>query len=146
MSVLEEPKVSEKSPISPEQEEVLFQKERAMKCKLISLDELGHHPLTDPASFSKRDKGKVLDKMKEWFAKPDEEITEEFNEIVRDKLFDDKGGMDYTQFPIQDNNITYADHPEWKPAENMNHTIPQMDIGGNMIGADLNYLAGASEK
>ena len=132
MSVLEEPKVSEKSPISPEQEEVLFQKERAMKCKLISLDELGHHPLTDPASFSKRDKGKVLDKMKEWFAKPDEEITEEFNEIVRDKLFDEKGGMDYTQFPIQD--------------ENMNHTIPQMDIGGNMIGADLNYLAGASEK
>ena len=112
-----------------------IQKERAMKCKLISLDELGHHPLTDPVSFSKRDKAKLLKMMEEWFAKTDDEIQEEFNSIVRDKLFDENNNPsnDYTTFPIKDNAITYADHPEWKEPVNMNHTIPQLDIGGNEV-------------
>jgi hypothetical protein len=90
-----------------------------MKCKLISLDEMGYNPLIDPVTFSKREQKKLLEKMHIWFAKPDKEMLEEFNEIVRDKLFDEKGGMDYTTFPIQDNATTYAPHPEWKPPVDM---------------------------
>ena len=110
----------ETEPDSVEDARTLF-KEKAMKCKLISLDEMGYNPLIDPVTFSKREQKKLLEKMHIWFAKPDEEMQEEFNEIVRDKLFDEKGGMDYTKFPIQDNAVTYEPHPEWKPAVDMSH-------------------------
>ncbi len=97
-------------------------KDRAMKCKVVALEELGKHPLSNPSTFSKRDKKKVLDKMTLWFNKTDEEIDEEFNDIVLDKVFSDKD--DYTKYDIQNGRISF---PELPP------DMKVRDIAGNYI-------------
>jgi hypothetical protein len=61
-------------------------KEKAMKSKLIGLDLMGKHPLTNPSGFSERDKRKLLKHMEEWFNKPDAELEAEFNDVVLDKV------------------------------------------------------------
>ena len=68
-------------------EEVLSNmKTKAMKCKIISLDLLGHYPLSNPSSLNPRQKSKVIQKMKVWFEKEDKEVDKEFNDIVSNNL------------------------------------------------------------
>lgn len=97
-------------------------KERAMKCKVIALEDLGKHPLSNPSTFSKRDKKKVLDKMTLWFNKTDEEIDEEFNDIVLDKVFSNDD--DYTKYNVEGGRISLPSLPP---------DMKVMDIGGNLI-------------
>ncbi len=97
-------------------------KDRAMKCKVVALEELGHHPLSNPSTFSKRDKKKVLDKMTLWFNKTDEEIDEEFNDIVLDKVFSNKD--DYTKYAVEGGRIGV---PELPP------DMMVRDVAGNYI-------------
>ena len=69
-------------------EEKLAQlKEKALKCKVIALDLLQHHPLTNPSAMNPREKNKVISLMETWFGKGDEEVNLEFNDIVCNKLF-----------------------------------------------------------
>lgn len=100
-------------------------KERAMKCKVIALEDLGRHPLSNPSTFSKRDKKKVLDKMTLWFNKTDEEIDEEFNDIVLDKVF--SSNDDYTKYAVENGRIGV---PQLPP------DMKVMDIGGNLIESE----------
>lgn len=101
-------------------------KERAMKCKIIGLEELGHHPLSNPSTFSKRDKKRVLDKMTLWFNKTDEEIDEEFNDVVLDKVFSNNN--DYTRYSIESGKVGV---PELPP------DMKVRDVAGNYIDAEV---------
>ena len=68
-------------------EEKLAQlKEKALKCKVIALDLLQHHPLSNPSTMNPREKNKVISMMETWFGKGDEEVNLEFNDIVNNKL------------------------------------------------------------
>lgn len=76
-------------------------KEKAMKVKMIVLEDMNKHPLSNCSTFSKREKAKVLEKMEFLFASyTDDEIDKEFNAIVCDKLLEN--GADLTQYPIYD--------------------------------------------
>jgi len=82
-----------------EQEKIyLEQKERAMKSKIIALEHMGKHPLTNPSSFSKRDKDRLLKIMRQWFDKTDEELNTEFNDVVIDKVLNETS--DYEKYRI----------------------------------------------
>jgi hypothetical protein len=90
--------------VSQEELELLDMKEKAMKCKIIALESLGHHPLTNPSQMNKRDKKKVLDVMTKWFhTKSEEEIQEEFNDIVLEKVLNEND--DYTKYRVEGNRI-----------------------------------------
>lgn len=83
------------------EEELAKLKEKAMKVKIIVLEDMNKHPLTNVSTFSKREKAKVLEKMEFLFASyTDEQIDKEFNAIVCDKLLDN--GADLSQYPIYD--------------------------------------------
>jgi hypothetical protein len=72
------------------EKELQLKKEKAMKCKVISLDLLNHSPLANPTFMSVRDKKKVIKMMETWFEKPDAEVDDEFNDIVNNKILDGK--------------------------------------------------------
>ena len=110
------------SPTTEQETIYLEQKERAMKSKVIALEHMGKHPLTNPSSFSRRDKDRLLKIMREWFDKTDEELNAEFNDVVIDKVLNETS--DYQHYSIANNAITY---PE-PPPNNI-----QEDIAGNQI-------------
>ena len=104
-----------------EQETIyLEKKERAMKSKIIALEHMGKHPLTNPSSFSRRDKERLLKIMREWFDKTDEELNAEFNDVVIDKVLNETN--DYEKYRISNNAITYPEPPPMNT-----------DIAGNQI-------------
>lgn len=84
-----------------DEEELTKMKERTTKIKLILLDKMGKHPLTNPKYLKEREKVKLLLSMKDYLdTKSDDEIDAEFNEICLDKLFD--CNTDITSYPIYD--------------------------------------------
>jgi hypothetical protein len=113
------------SPTTEQETIYLEQKERAMKSKIIALEHMGKHPLTNPSSFSRRDKDRLLKIMREWFDKTDEELNAEFNDVVVDKVLNETS--DYQNYSIANNAITY---PE-PPPKNI-----QYDIAMNTIELD----------
>lgn len=82
------------------EEQLKTLKERAMKCKLIALDKMDKHPLSNPSYFNKRDKARVIELMTEWFSKEDEEINKWFNDIVNDRIL--ANGLEYQNYPVYD--------------------------------------------
>lgn len=111
-------------PPTQEQLELLDMKEKAMKCKIIALESLGHNPLTNPTNMNKRDKKKVLDIMTKWFhTKTDEEIQDEFNDIVLNKILNEKD--DFTNYSVEAGRIG---QPELPP--DMKGVV---DIAGNIV-------------
>ena len=86
---------------------ILDHKNKATKCKVISLENLGHHPLSNQSNFIKRDKDKVFELMKIWFEKTEKEINDEFNSIVNDKILNEKSN--YENYKIFNNQITYPE-------------------------------------
>ena len=107
----------------------LAQKERAMKSKVIALEHMGKHPLTNPSSFSKRDKDRLLKIMREWFDKTDEELNAEFNDVVIDKVLSETS--DYEKYGIANNAITYAD----QPPKNIQYDIAmnEIEVGASAV-------------
>lgn len=76
-------------------------REKAMKSKLIALNKMGKHPLSNPSYFSKKDKEELAIKINEIFYNSlDEEITNQFNEIVNENLL--ASCKDYNTYPIYD--------------------------------------------
>lgn len=122
-TIVEEP---EPKKVSEEELELLDMKEKAMKCKVIALESLGHNPLTNPSSMNKRDKKKVLDVMTKWFhTKSDEEIQDEFNDIVLCKVLNETD--DYTKLKVENNRIG---QPELPP------DMVMYDVAGNTITSE----------
>ena len=85
-------------PISEEEEAKIVWKERVMKVKVISLDDMNKHPLANPSYFSSKDKAELLKLMKININLTDDKLTEKFNQICIDKLFTEKS--DYTTYPV----------------------------------------------
>lgn len=104
--------------INCETEEQLIQlKEKAMKSKVIALEQMDKHPLMNPSTFSKKDKAILVMKMGEIFNDwDDERINKEFADVVNDRIL--ANGLDYQHYPIY--NLA-------KPK-----TIA-MDAGGNLV-------------
>jgi hypothetical protein len=84
-----------------EQLEYKSKKEKATRCKIISMDELGMPFYKNMTYSSKTEKFLLLKEMEKWFEKPDEEIKAKFNEICSVKMlnFEDPAN-DYTNFAI----------------------------------------------
>tara|TARA_R110000751_G_scaffold47128_4_gene105596 strand:+ start:1173 stop:1739 length:567 start_codon:yes stop_codon:yes gene_type:complete len=74
--------------------EIATLKEKAMKCKVIALDQLNRPVLSDPSSFNARDKGKVLEVMTEWFEKDISVIDTLFNKIILEDVMDSKASYE----------------------------------------------------
>ena len=83
---------------TPEELEATKRKELITKVKIIAFDSLGKDPLTNGSRLSQKEKLKVINKMQDILLLSEECITDLFNEIVREKLFD--SDRDYTEFPI----------------------------------------------
>jgi len=74
-------------------------RQKVMKCKLIALNSMGKHPLSDPKYFTQSEKKQLISNIVELFEhKKDDEITTEFNEIVNEKLL--CCGADVENYPI----------------------------------------------
>ena len=86
---------------SEEQIEYIRKKEKATRCKIISMDEM-NIPFEKNTSFStKCEKEILLSKMEGWFERPDEEVKEKFNHICTTKMlnFEDPA-VDYTKYAV----------------------------------------------
>jgi len=101
-----------------EAEQLQAFKNRAKQAKVVALELLGYYPLLNPSTLSKRDKQKVLKKMEEVFSWSDEELTAEFNDIVLDKILNDRA--DYSSLPIENSVM-------------IDERTPLMDCGGNIV-------------
>jgi hypothetical protein len=73
-------------------------KERAMKCKVIALDNMGKHPLYNPRNMSDRDRKKLTADIEVLFRKDEKELDVLFNEIACDRLFSQ--GLDPSAYPV----------------------------------------------
>ena len=114
-------------PPTQEQLDILDMKEKAMKCKIIALESLGHNPLTNPTNMNKRDKKKVLDVMTKWFhTESEEHIQEEFNDIVCNKILNEKD--DFTKLSVECGRVG---QPELPP-----DIEKVVDIAGNIVDVE----------
>jgi hypothetical protein len=107
--------------LNEEEQELKRKKEKALRCKVIALHQLGHHPInTNVSNFHHKAKLQLLDMVKELFEKPDEDIVKEFNELCIEAVFKDSPENDYTTFPAYKT-------PSIRPKQ------PIMDIAGNIL-------------
>lgn len=85
----------------PDSSELLaITREKLLRCKCICLDELGFNFYINPASLSKYDKDRLLEKVKEYMDKPDEEVNSKFNSLVCGKWLG--CGTDISAYPVYD--------------------------------------------
>jgi hypothetical protein len=69
------------------EEELQHYKDRAMMLKMLSLDQMGKDVMTNPSTFSKRDKIRLqVEIEKHW---DDKDIVERFNELCAQTIFED---------------------------------------------------------
>jgi len=73
-------------------------REIVTRWKIVALDRIGKHPLTDPKYLSQREKTKLIHIMTSLQDIPEEEVIKEFNEICNDILF--TGKSDPSTFPV----------------------------------------------
>jgi len=73
-------------------------REIVTRLKIVALDRIGKHPLTDPKYLSQREKTKLIHIMTSLQDVPEEEVIKEFNEICNDTLF--SGKADPATFPV----------------------------------------------
>ena len=99
--IIEEEK-NETNPEYTEEEKLkIYKKDRIMKVKVISLDDMDKHPLANPSYFTKKEKDELIKLMEMNLNIPDDKLTEKFNQICIDKLFTEKS--DYTTYPVYKN-------------------------------------------
>lgn len=62
-------------------------KDKALKCKVIALSQLNYPPITtNPTDLPARVRRRIMSIMEEYMIKPNNEVDEEFNEIVNDEI------------------------------------------------------------
>lgn len=69
------------------------------KIKVVALDKFGKHPLSNPTTYSARDKKRVIAIMEELLLLPENVLDKQFNEICTDTIFDSKA--DYSKFLVE---------------------------------------------
>jgi len=94
--------------LTPEQIEHQRKKDKAMKCKMIVLNEMDLHPVLTNVSYLKKEvKAKILQKVKILFddENNEEEIKQKLYDL-RSVIFDETNPKkDYTNYPIYDNSL-----------------------------------------
>ena len=65
-------------------------KDRVLRAKMLAMYDMKLDPLSNPAHLNTRVKGKLLDEIDKLLKKPDEELTQEFNEWCNDEYFKKK--------------------------------------------------------
>lgn len=96
--LLQEEKDEEVKELSEKQSEYIKRKEYITKIKVIALDSIGKSPIYNASYLSHRDKQKLIKQMDETMKLSDQEITNKFNEICNDKLFNI--GLDVSSYPV----------------------------------------------
>lgn len=98
------------------EEELNALKTKCIKCKVILLEKMHKHPLSNLSLFSKRQKEVFFRELKEMFDTwSDDRINEEFNAIVCDDLL--AQNADVSKYPV--NEVIPADHSIlYKKSEN----------------------------
>lgn len=90
--------------LNNEERELLYKRNKAIKCKTIALDYLNLHPIkTNVSNLSQPNKKKVLKIVEEYFDKEDEEINDLFNKICIETVFN--SDMDYSEYPVYNRKI-----------------------------------------
>jgi hypothetical protein len=73
-------------PVEPIKDHQEF-KDKALKCKVISLSQLNYHPtLTNPTDLPGKVRRRIISIMEDYIIKPNAEVDEEFNEIVNEEV------------------------------------------------------------
>ena len=81
------------------EEELQALKAKAMKCKVILLDQWEKHPLTNPSTFNKRQKDRFLRELTTMMMyMTEEEMDKEFNSIITDDIL--ASGKDISNYPV----------------------------------------------
>ena len=121
--------MSHKIEVSTE-EELTALKDKCLKCKVILLEKMNKHPLSNISLFSKRQKEVFIRELKEimdtW---TDERINEEFNAIVCDDLLDAK--KEVKTYPVlnpvipPDHSILYPKKEEEEEQEK--EPVPELE-------------------
>lgn len=78
--------------------EIEKRREIVTRLKVVALDRLGKHPLTNPSYLSQREKTKLIHLMTSLQDDKEEDVIKEFNDICNDVLF--SGNVDPSTFPI----------------------------------------------
>jgi len=89
------------------EQELQALKAKALKCKVILLDQWEKHPLTNPSTFNKRQKDRFLRELTTMMMyMTEEEMDKEFNSIVSDNVF--ASGNDISNYPVVQS--SFPDH------------------------------------
>lgn len=76
-----------------------YKKEYITKVKVVALHKCKFHPVSNPSTFKKQDKEKVIMKMQKIIDNyKEDELTDEFNEIINNMLMDHR--TKYEELPI----------------------------------------------
>jgi hypothetical protein len=62
-------------------------KDKVLRAKMLAMYDLKLDPLSNPAHLNTRVKGKLLKEIEKLLEKPDDELTQEFNEWCNDEYF-----------------------------------------------------------
>jgi hypothetical protein len=84
-----------------EEREKQKRKDYITMVKVVSIDSLGKYALSNPSTFTQKDKNKLIEKMKEVLTWDEDTIREEFNRICTEVLF--IPGVDFSKFPVYAN-------------------------------------------
>lgn len=83
--------------VNPEEATII--REKIMKCKLIALNEMDKHPLTNPKYLSKKEKEELIKRVREVYDNNTlEELNSKFNDVCNDKLFG--SSSDISTYPV----------------------------------------------
>ena len=90
--------------LNDEEKELLYKRNKALKCKTIALDYFNLHPITtNVSSLTQKNKKKILEVVEEYFDKDDEYINELFNKICLESVFNTES--DYSEYSIYNRKI-----------------------------------------
>jgi hypothetical protein len=97
--ILELPPDDPEEDLTEAEEIIKLKKIKALKCKVIALNELDMHPInTNVSLLPLKKKKKLLKLVEDYFDKDIDEIDKIFNEIVNDEVLNNEA--DYTTYPI----------------------------------------------
>lgn len=79
-------------------EELEALKNKALKTRIIALSKMNKDPSLNVSYLSKKDRNELLELMKNYFEKSDEEINNSFNSIVNNEIL--CNGKDISNYPV----------------------------------------------
>ena len=107
------------------QEEYDYLKNKIMMIKIVVLNNLGLHPLTNPSAFRGRKRENFMKEIEKHMSLDIDDITNQFNDVVNDILLN--GGTDVSQYPIY-NTGKEQDKDKEQEISNITETISNVEL------------------